>query len=294
MKIEKFNPFGMNSLEFSMNCKSCGRIINSHLVYIPTPGFNGPSRTTFSEWSTADCYECEHWYKFEVYTGPLGGEIHIEELENEDVIDIDTYPPMLDSMRPYEYETSNCFTIFKSIYNRTLFEINELNILRFEKLFDEYDFDRIDRYQKNLLFQGIITAMETYFSDVLYHLLEHNDEFLKRYIILEKINLRYEVREIEIVDRISFLKPKALDYLKSSSLHNVKTIKRIFKKVVEINFPEDLKEINKLVKIRHDIVHRNGKTKNGKSIICTKQSIEKAINEITCFVDKIDEQISLI
>lgn len=59
-----------------------------------------------------------------------------------------------------------------------------------------------------------------------------------------------------------------------------------------IEFP-NIAELSKSVSTRHDLVHRNGKTKNGDQVIVDKEIIDKLILAVINFVEQISVTLKL-
>ena len=86
------------------------------------------------------------------------------------------------------------------------------------------------------------------------------------------------------------LKDTVKGELRGLMYHNLSKIKPIFKDSMGIDFGE-IEELCKAVLVRHDIVHRNGKTKDGKDIIITKEDIEKLASQVNNFIYNIESQL---
>ena len=142
-----------------------------------------------------------------------------------------------------------------------------------------------------LLYANVITAFETYLSDtfvytvVSFHplirrIVESDPEFKKRKIVLSDLFRKYDgIRE------------EVSDYLESLIYHNLSKVKQLYKSVLCVDFPKDLSSIFKAINIRHDIVHRNGRTKGGEEHNLTKELVIELITNIRAFVDNVDEQV---
>lgn len=63
--------------------------------------------------------------------------------------------------------------------------------------------------------------------------------------------------------------------------------------VLHIDFPKDMRLIYKGIAIRHDIVHRNGKTKSGKVIIITHEDLINIMDEVNSFAETIDDYFNV-
>lgn len=66
----------------------------------------------------------------------------------------------------------------------------------------------------------------------------------------------------------------------------------MFKSTLGIDFPDDIGALSKAVFVRHDLVHRNGKTKDGGDHDITSSAVNDLIQNSLQFVYAIDEQLA--
>jgi hypothetical protein len=84
---------------------------------------------------------------------------------------------------------------------------------------------------------------------------------------------------------------KVSDYLFNIVWHNLAKVRCIYRDVLGINFPDNSDAVHAAVIIRHDIVHRGGKTKGGKQHNFLESDIVKLFAAIESFVREIDLQL---
>lgn len=166
--------------------------------------------------------------------------------------------------------------------------INQIRMLHGIEL---TDIDQKEMLNK-LLFVNCITAMETYLSDAFINtvikdktfvrsLLENDPEFKKR-------NLKLS----DIFSRFKNLHSEVSDYLSKIIYHRISKIKPMYESVLSINFPDDLSEIMRAIRTRHDFVHRGGKTIDGDNIKLTEQEIENLLKRVEEFIEHIETQLA--
>ena len=68
-------------------------------------------------------------------------------------------------------------------------------------------------------------------------------------------------------------------------------IKNMYKNVLSIDFPENIASIHQAIAIRHDIVHRNGKTKSGKTHKISEQNIKNLLSDVEHFIKYINQHL---
>ena len=133
--------------------------------------------------------------------------------------------------------------------------------------------------------------MEAFFTDTLIKAV-HNDKIIQKRLLRESKEFnekKYKLKEsIEIFENLdNFIEETLL----KTSFHEIWKVKELYKKVLNVDFPENLDDIIKAVNIRHIIVHRNGKNAEGSSIIITSNGIYNLITQVESLVDFIKEQL---
>ena len=165
-------------------------------------------------------------------------------------------------------------------------------ILDIEKLLET----KIDSPYENcffrLLFVNVITALETYLSDAFINSVVPSDDLMRKFVEStpefksEKIPLADVYKAVEEIDQ------KAKSYLADVVWHNLGRIKPMYKNVLRIEFESDLGDITRAILKRHDIVHRNGKTKSGEEILINKKDVTALIKKVELFTQEIDQKLS--
>ena len=116
----------------------------------------------------------------------------------------------------------------------------------------------------------------------------HNEKVLKRLITDTDI---YNGAKINIKDFFSFqekLKIDTIKKLKETTFHNIRIVCAYYKTCINVDISKYLKGIPSSIDIRHDIVHRNGKTKDDENIDITKEDTFKLIQDIRNCIEAIN------
>lgn len=143
----------------------------------------------------------------------------------------------------------------------------------------------------NLLFANAITTLETYLSDTIIGAVE-KDEVLVRRALAKVPEIRERKVELcNLFDRVEQIHTEVRNYLLDVIYHNLGKVKPLYASVLNVQFPDDFGDVSRAVLTRHDIVHRNGKTKDGESIRMTAADVESVIVQIEELVGFIDEQV---
>ena len=145
-----------------------------------------------------------------------------------------------------------------------------------------------------LLYVNIITSVETYLSDCFISLVTKENKLIEKFIKTtpEFCDKKYTL--LDIIEWASNTKEKVKDYLFEKVIyHNIWKLKNMYEKTLEVYFPGEsiMQKMQNNIAVRHDIIHRNGKTKKGETIIITNKEINQCISDSKEFIKYIDEQI---
>lgn len=142
-----------------------------------------------------------------------------------------------------------------------------------------------------MLYASVITALETYLSDAFCKQISNNEKLIEKFIETNPEFNKKQYSLTEVIDWHNNLKKKVTDYLLNIIWHNILKIQHMYKDVLGVIFLEDISSILNAVAIRHDLVHRNGRTKSGSLHKFDKQDILQLIADCRKFVDHIDQQL---
>jgi hypothetical protein len=145
---------------------------------------------------------------------------------------------------------------------------------------------------RRLLFVNVITALETYLSDAFISTVGKKPGFMRRFIESNPDFKSQKVSMADLYKAVETIEAKARSYLVDVVWHNIERIRPMYKDTFGITFPEDLKTIFRAIITRHDIVHRNGKTKEGDDIKMEPADLAALIVGVETFVEHVDQQVS--
>lgn len=136
------------------------------------------------------------------------------------------------------------------------------------------------------IFISIIGTLETYLSSAFINRTFDSEDNLKRFICShpEFKNQKFEIREI--FDKYDEIENIAQKVMLDTIYHNLPIVRNMYRDTFNINFP-NFSEIYQAVLVRHDLVHRNGFTKDGQQVVIKKEDINQLINNVKSFVRKL-------
>lgn len=151
--------------------------------------------------------------------------------------------------------------------------------------------DTNEHLLQRILFANVYSSMEAFLQDSCKYYLMRNqnfkEAFLKSHYSLskEKINLS------EIFDKINQIDYKIQDTVENTVFHRLsQDVCPLFINTFGISFP-DHKYIDDNLMIRHDIVHRNGFSKDRSRLhIISKNQLYELIGEVDKFVHALFEE----
>ena len=81
------------------------------------------------------------------------------------------------------------------------------------------------------------------------------------------------------------------EYLGNLIYHNLSKVGRLYRSVLVVVFPKDLSKIYRAIEVRHDIVHRNGKSKSNSEVNIDKSDIHDLLEISREFIEHINKQL---
>jgi len=170
----------------------------------------------------------------------------------------------------------------------TALDIFSSAILDVEKLLETPPPGECESLYYRMLYANLITTMETYLGDTFIGIVA-NDESLKA---------RANEVFLTIRNNRSFFKPgqcnreKMAEVLDRLTWHRLDEAKTLYKEVLGIDFPQDKgNRLKKAVEIRHDIIHRNGKTKKGIGYPFTHKDVVGLKNLAERFIVRLERKM---
>jgi hypothetical protein len=142
-----------------------------------------------------------------------------------------------------------------------------------------------------LLYANVITALEVYLSDAFINTTLGAKSLLRRFVETTPAFKEQRFSISELYQTMDNVEKKARKYLGEVIWHHLERVKPMYKETLGIEFPL-AEKIFKAIAIRHDIVHRNGKTKDGKEHIIQQEEVRELLSEVEGFVEHIATELA--
>lgn len=267
LHIDINNPF-CDFITITYICKNCNKYSVNEINNIkPFSTFESFNDSYNNDVIKIECTNCDYMYDVILTVGITGGYLEINDLTEESLINIDESSIFLntDFYSTFESQIEDIDTLLKEIKSK-------------------------DKLLLKLLYINLITILETYLSDAFINTILSYDKYLEKFY--QKFNFKnksIETKRLYNFDRKKYAQFEMLEII----YHNIHIVSNLYSNILGINF-KDSSKIKKAIQKRHDLVHRNGKDRNGNDIIIEKDDIEEIKNEIKKLVYHIDEQLKNI
>ncbi|WP_353078216.1 hypothetical protein [Flavobacterium sp.] len=283
---EYFSPFGTAFVKLEFECDNCHNIIKTYGFGVPPPNFMA-DKASDSYNSNEDYTVCDHCgkeYNIEVNAGYADGYVEIYEIDDKTLIKITEIDEEYDEYIDEQIETYLYTSNFLNIFDTEIKKLKDLNNLTIGDI-------ELEKTLRRQIYSGSITCLEDYLSTTLINKVLNDDELFKRFVRTFK-NIKDRKFSLgEIFEKHEQLKDIVKKELLDIIFHDLAKVKGMYEDTFEIEFPI-IEEVAKIVSNRHNMVHRNGKDKDGNEILIDKDSVEKVIEKVEVFIHSVDELIN--
>ncbi len=284
-----FDVNNIYCIAIRFECPYCHQEVLSG--YVPLHGANYAAKNSSESYICEDydatCDNCEEQYYFSVCVGKEDGYIQFDESDGItnvriDVISHEEYDQYHREQFDAISANTHLFQTFRSSVDN-LQKLNEVNLNSSE----------LNSILKRQIYTGIVAAMETFLSDAMINITLSDNHLIRNFTenYPEFAKQKFELKEI--FTEYNKLHQTIKGVLLDTIYHDLRKVREMYRSTFKIDFP-DIAEPIKCVLIRHDIVHRNGKSKDGILLDINTEQVTEAIKTIDLFVSEIAERLKLI
>lgn len=277
-----YNPFGNQALFVEWHCDECGEYVHSDIIPIPQPNYlaDNSSDSQTEEEDFTQCDGCGKPFSVYIYSSFGGGMGHVPELPENHYINIFEEP------EPYyeeQYEAIISNTEFFETFKREIENLTELNKQSFNN-------PSLDKTLRKQIYVGTIATMETYLSDAFINTTLNSQEYTKKFVKTFHDFKEHSLTLNDLFDYYDKIEKICRKALLEILYHNLSKLKGMYKDTLDIEIGE-IGEPYKAINIRHNLVHRNGKSKDGIEVEINQEIVASLLNMIEEFITKIDNQV---
>ncbi|AMD60879.1 hypothetical protein AWN88_22440 [Agrobacterium tumefaciens] len=128
----------------------------------------------------------------------------------------------------------------------------------------EVPVERLEQAQYRMLYANHIAILEAYLCDRLIDLVSYDNEVLRKFVLRHKPLKSMTVSIHSVLGHPGIARKQALKYLRDFLFHKLDAVQAIYRDAFDIDvFANTARKdaLAEMVKIRHDLVHRNGRDK---------------------------------
>ena len=274
-------------LEVKFNCVECGELAYSEDFRVP--GLNLMAEKSrdlaVAEEFSAHCESCGTDYELYVESEPGGAHVgsYAGDLTQERM-EYRVVSPALDDFDEYiDAVTSN--TEFSVTFRDGIRDVRELAT---PLLTDESGSNAV---LARLLFSHVITLVEVYLSDAFVNTVRSDDALVRRAVETIPHFAKRKVPLADVFAGTESVKAEVDRYLVGFVWHRLGDVKQMYRDVLDVSLP-DYSDLYKAVLVRHDLIHRNGKTKEGDDVSVTWDGVLGLASLAESFVSDIDHRLN--
>lgn len=153
--------------------------------------------------------------------------------------------------------------------------------------------EHLDENSKKLLYRilyaNIISSMEAYLSDRLIQKVLSSEENKRKFVENFKDFENIKISIADIYKNTENIELRIKKTLREIIYHHLPRVKNIYKSTLDIDLG-NISELMECISIRHDIVHRNGKDKDGNLQNINKEDIVRLASIVSDFIRNIESQ----
>jgi hypothetical protein len=284
-----FNPFGNKGIVVSFRCVKCNTVVESDEIAIPSPDFSAEKSSDSynydEDYAVCPNTDCNEEYEITVGAGFDGAHAEVDGVDI-DAVNIRTIEDPAE--RDYYIEQFESISENKEIY--LTFQNSIKNLIALNAI--DGGTNELNEILKRQIYVGVIASMESFLADAFIKLVEKNQDAFKRFIRTSPEFAERKFSLNEIFERFEAIRKEARIVMLDVIYHNLAKVKKMYEATFLIDFPA-ISEPSKAVSKRHDLVHRNGKTKNGDLLTLGNDDISNVIGNIKKFVDELAEKLEM-
>lgn len=148
-----------------------------------------------------------------------------------------------------------------------------------------------DPCQSELIHQmahgSLIAALEAYLAETVTYQVMQDEQVMRRFVSQNKDFKSRTLTLNELFERLDALKQEVTHYLQNQMWHRLDKIKPMMEAGLRIKMPE-IDELMREVVIRHDIVHRAGRTRDGDRVQVSADDVRRLRGMVESFAGAVE------
>ncbi|WP_459195770.1 hypothetical protein [Wukongibacter baidiensis] len=145
-----------------------------------------------------------------------------------------------------------------------------------------------------MVFVNVISIMETYLADFFTSNVLVDQSKIRKLVETTKEFSKEQFKLANVYSVMEGIDKRVKNYLLSIVWHNLPKVNALYSNTLDINLQRHLPDLTKAIKQRHDLIHRNGRTKDGTYITTQKEDIVERISKVGNLIYEIEDTISWV
>lgn len=137
---------------------------------------------------------------------------------------------------------------------------------------------------------SLIAALEAYLADTVTYWVGHDKDALRRFVSRNKDFKARALTLDQLFDRLDMLDEEVRQYLQDLIWHRLDKIKPMVQAGLDIVIP-DIADLMREVVVRHDIVHRAGRTRDGALVSVSAADVHRVRDAVAAFAQAIEAEL---
>lgn len=285
MALVSFSPFGNVAVLVAFPCAQCREPLRVGPVSIPEPDLQADtaSRSGREIDDVAECPRCLNLYTVTVEATYAGGTVQVYGLDDGAAVEVTELPFDYDYDHGAERDAVFANTAAFATFEGAIGDIHRLNAL------DVPD-PTLDGLYRRQLYVGVVSCLEAYLSDGLVNTVRDDDDALRRFVEAYRPFHQVKVPVAAVFSTHDAIRSRAVDALLDIVYHRLDVVRPIYESVFDLSFP-DVSPLMASLGVRHDIVHRNGKAKDGSEVVVSRRAVADFAFTVSTFVEAVEEQL---
>jgi hypothetical protein len=146
------------------------------------------------------------------------------------------------------------------------------------------------KHFRGMLYVSVIIAMEAYLLDNFLSCLDADMAVFRKFVETTEHFRKQKIPLSTIYSESEGIQKRGRSYLTKMLWHRLGEAATLYRNTLGVRFPEDMKGLSQAVQIRHDFVHRNGRTADGKELNLTVDEIKELMKAVESLVGGIELQ----
>lgn len=139
-----------------------------------------------------------------------------------------------------------------------------------------------------------VTILESCLSEMLKSVVLSSNCFIRNAVFHVKGLNETTVSLKDILDDSSIIERQVMNFFSGMLYHQIPKVLNVYEVVLQTTQPKGIRlgDLINLIKLRHDIVHRDGKTVEGKKLSLTSNDVDNSVSLVRGFLSIISGYIS--